>query len=55
MCTVDADCQTGMCRAFVIMTIHRCTAACTAATQAADCPAPGDGTCTPALYCRFTM
>ncbi len=55
-CTTDGpagDCMSGMCKQFVQGTIHRCTKSCTAATQAADCPAPSDGTCTPNLYCKF--
>jgi hypothetical protein len=52
-CTVNGDCQSLLCEQFVMGTVHRCTQACTAATQTTDCPAPSDGTCTPNLYCKF--
>jgi hypothetical protein len=52
-CTVNGDCQSSLCEQFVMGTVHRCTKSCTAATQATDCPAPSDGTCTPNLYCKF--
>lgn len=52
-CTVNSDCQSALCEQFAMGTVHRCTKACTAATQATDCPAPSDGTCTPNLYCKF--
>jgi hypothetical protein len=58
-CTTDGangDCQSGLCKPFVMMTILRCTKPCTAATQATDCPVPPSaGTCTPNLYCKFTQ
>jgi hypothetical protein len=59
-CAVDGDCQTGMCRQFVMGTVHRCTKPCNAATSATDCPAPSAGTCTnptpPDMpYCKFTQ
>jgi hypothetical protein len=52
-CTVNTDCQSNLCEQFVMGTVHRCTKACTTATQATDCPAPSDGTCTPNGYCKF--
>ena len=55
-CTTDGptgDCMSGMCKQFVGGTIHRCTKACTVATQTTDCPAPSDGTCTNNGYCKF--
>jgi hypothetical protein len=53
-CTVDGDCQSNLCRSFQMMTIKRCTKACTPATAAADCPnPPSGGTCTNNNYCRF--
>lgn len=52
-CTVNGDCQSLLCEQFVMGTVHRCSKSCTAATQATDCPAPSDGTCTPNLYCKF--
>ncbi|HXU71874.1 MAG TPA: hypothetical protein VN947_21215 [Polyangia bacterium] len=52
-CTVNGDCQSALCEQFVQGTVHRCSKPCTAATQATDCPAPSDGTCTPNLYCKF--
>ncbi|MDB4970467.1 MAG: hypothetical protein JWN44_6156 [Myxococcales bacterium] len=47
------ECASGMCKQFVGGTIHRCTKACTVATQTADCAAPSDGTCTNNGYCKF--
>ena len=53
-CTVAGDCQSTLCEPFVMGTIHRCSKACTVATQTADCPAPpSDGTCTNNGYCKF--
>jgi len=54
-CTVNGDCQSLLCEQFVMGTVHRCTKPCTVATQATDCPAPSDGTCTPNGYCKFTQ
>jgi hypothetical protein len=54
-CTVNGDCQSLLCEQFVMGTVHRCSKACTVATQATDCPAPSDGTCTPNGYCKFTQ
>lgn len=54
-CTVDGDCQSLMCRQFVMGTVHRCTKACTVATQATDCPAPSAGVCTNNGYCKFNQ
>jgi hypothetical protein len=53
-CVADADCQSGMCRDFQMQTIKKCTKACTAATQANDCPIPpSSGTCNANLVCKF--
>ncbi|MGZ3427101.1 MAG: hypothetical protein ACXVDD_27995 [Polyangia bacterium] len=52
-CTVAGDCQSTLCEPFVQGTVHRCTKSCTVATQATDCPAPSDGTCTNNGYCKF--
>jgi hypothetical protein len=55
-CVTDGpagECASAMCKQFVGGTIHRCTKACTVATQTADCPAPSDGTCTNNGYCKF--
>jgi hypothetical protein len=52
-CAVNGDCQSNLCEQFVMGTVHRCTKTCTTATQATDCPAPSDGTCTPNGYCKF--
>jgi hypothetical protein len=52
-CTVNGDCQSALCEQFAMGAVQRCTKSCTAATQATDCPAPSDGTCTPNLYCKF--
>lgn len=57
LCTVDGDCQSGMCRQFVMGTVHRCTKACDPATATTDCPnPPSAGSCTNAVpaYCKFT-
>jgi hypothetical protein len=54
-CTVNGDCQSLLCEPFVMGTVHRCSKTCTVATQATDCPAPSDGTCTPNGYCKFTQ
>lgn len=54
-CTVNGDCQSLLCEQFVMGTIHRCTKPCTVATQATDCPAPSDGTCTNNGYCKFSQ
>ena len=54
-CTVNGDCQSLLCEQFVMGTVHRCTKACTVATQATDCPAPSDGTCTNNGYCKFSQ
>ncbi|HZS37456.1 MAG TPA: hypothetical protein VFF06_11555 [Polyangia bacterium] len=53
LCSSNADCQSGLCEPFAMMAVHRCTKSCTVATQATDCPAPSNGTCTPNNYCRF--
>jgi len=53
-CTADADCASGACRDFQMMTVKKCTKTCTAATQANDCPnPPSQGTCNMQGYCRF--
>ncbi len=52
-CAVNGDCQSTLCEQFVMGTVHRCSKTCTVATQATDCPAPSDGTCTPNGYCKF--
>lgn len=53
-CTGDADCDSNMCRGFMMMTVMKCTKMCTTATQATDCPnPPSQGTCTNQNYCRF--
>ncbi len=53
-CTMASDCASGLCEPFEMQTIHLCTVACTAATQAMDCPVPPTaGTCTPNMYCKF--
>lgn len=53
-CAGDGDCESGMCRGFQMMTIMKCTQACTVATQATDCPMPPTaGTCNQNGYCRF--
>jgi hypothetical protein len=53
-CAVDGDCASGLCRGFRQMTVNFCTKACTAATQAADCPSPPSaGTCNGMGYCKF--
>jgi hypothetical protein len=53
-CATDADCESGMCRSFQMMTVNKCTKACTMATQAADCPNPPSmGTCNNNGVCRF--
>ncbi len=54
-CTVNGDCQSLLCEQFVMGTVHRCTKACTVATQATDCPAPSAGTCTNNGYCKFNQ
>lgn len=54
-CTVNEDCQSLLCEPFVMGTVHRCTKTCTVATQATDCPAPSDGTCTNNGYCKFSQ
>ena len=54
-CTVNGDCQSLLCEQFAMGTVHRCTKACTAATQTTDCPAPSAGTCTPNGYCKFNQ
>ena len=53
LCTVNGDCQSLLCEQFAMGTVHRCTKACTVATQTADCPAPSAGTCTNNGYCKF--
>jgi hypothetical protein len=53
VCTVDGDCQSGLCRGFVMMTVHRCTLACTSQNAATICVAPSDGTCNGMGYCKF--
>jgi hypothetical protein len=53
LCTVNGDCQSALCEQFAMGTVHRCTKPCTVATQATDCPAPSDGTCTNNGYCKF--
>jgi hypothetical protein len=55
LCTLSSDCQSNLCAPFAMHTIMRCTKPCTTATQAADCPPPSAGTCTPNNYCRFNM
>ena len=55
LCTVNGDCQSLLCEQFVMGTVHRCTKTCTVATQATDCPAPSDGTCTNNGYCKFSQ
>ncbi len=53
-CTVDADCQSAMCRGFRQQTVHFCTQPCTLATGATDCPVPPTaGSCTNNGYCKF--
>jgi hypothetical protein len=54
-CTVNGDCQSLLCEQFVMGTVHRCSKPCTVATQATDCPAPSDGTCTNNGYCKFSQ
>ena len=55
LCTVNGDCQSLLCEQFVMGTVHRCTKACTVATQTTDCPAPSAGTCTNNGYCKFAQ
>lgn len=58
-CTVDGDCQSGMCKGFVQGTIMRCTQPCTYVSQtepAPECPnPPSAGLCTNNGYCKFTQ
>jgi hypothetical protein len=58
LCAVDGDCMSGMCRPFVMGSVHRCTQPCNAANPASTCPSPpSTGTCTNAQppYCKFTQ
>ena len=55
LCTLNGDCQSNICGQFVMGTVHRCSKACTVATQATDCPAPSDGTCNNNGYCKFAQ
>lgn len=48
-CTTGADCASGMCEPFRMMTVMLCTSSCMAAT---DCPAPSAMSCTPKNYCK---
>lgn len=53
-CAADDDCESGMCRAFQMMTVQKCTQACTKATEATDCPVPPtSGKCNQNGYCRM--
>jgi hypothetical protein len=53
-CTADTDCESGICRGFQMMTVTKCTKACTAATAAQDCPnPPSTGTCNTDNICKF--
>jgi hypothetical protein len=55
LCTVAGDCQSTLCEPFAMGAVHRCSKACTVATQTVDCPAPSAGTCTNNGYCKFNQ